>query len=174
MSPATVLDTPPAGVLADISVGLGRLEASGRPGHVLSALGLGSCIGLVMIDPGVGVAGLAHVMLPTARGEVGELAGKYADTAAPALLSAVTSLGARRRFLKVKIAGGAHMFAQGSGAHALAVGERNAEAVRVAVMALGLRVSAADIGGNMGRTLRVDVASGRVSVRSVGGETRPL
>ncbi|MEQ9094265.1 MAG: hypothetical protein RLN63_09155, partial [Miltoncostaeaceae bacterium] len=67
---ATILRAPAA---ADISVGLGRLAASGERGQVLSALGLGSCIGLGMVDAGVGVAGLAPVMLPSARGEVGEL-----------------------------------------------------------------------------------------------------
>lgn len=174
MTPESALLTRPPVAPADIAVGLGRMAASAQRGQVLSALGLGSCIGLVMMDPGAGVAGMAHVMLPTARGEVGELAGKYADTAAPALLAAVTALGARRRLLTVKIAGGAHMFAAGSGAHTLAVGERNAEAVRVAVLALGLRIQAAEVGGNKGRTLRVEVGTGRVSVRSVGGETQHL
>lgn len=158
---------------ADISVGLGRMAASGDRGTVLSALGLGSCIGLVMVDVRMGVAGLAHVMLPTARGE-GAMPGKYADTAAPALLDAVVSLGARRRHVTVKIAGGAQMFAAGSGARALAVGERNIEAVERAVGDLGLRIAAADTGGGQGRTVRVDVTSGRITVRTVGDSMRDL
>lgn len=159
--------------LPDIAVGLGRMAASADRGQVLSALGLGSCIGLVMIDARMGVAGLAHVMLPVARGEV-PLPGKYADTAAPALLDAVVALGARPRHVVVKMAGGAEMFAAGSGGRTLAVGERNAEAVRAAVAALRLNVAAADTGGSMGRTLRVDVASGQVTVRSVGDGVREL
>jgi chemotaxis protein CheD len=159
--------------LPDIAVGLGRMAASADRGQVLSALGLGSCIGLVMIDPRMGVAGLAHVMLPASRGEV-PLPGKYADTAAPALLAAVVALGARRRHVVVKMAGGAEMFAAGSGGRTLAVGERNAEAVHAAVAALRLSVAAADTGGSTGRTLRVDVASGLVTVRSIGAREREL
>jgi chemotaxis protein CheD len=159
--------------LPDIAVGLGRMAASADRSQVLCALGLGSCIGLVMIDARMGVAGLAHVMLPAARGEV-PLPGKYADTAAPALLDAVVALGARPRHLVVKMAGGAEMFASGSGGRTLAVGERNAEAVRAAVASLRLNVAAADTGGSMGRTLRVDVSSGRVTVRRVGGRVREL
>lgn len=158
----------------DIAVGLGKLEVSARPGDVLCALGLGSCIGLVMADPRAGVAGLAHIMLPAARRPDEPLPGKYADTAVPALLAAVGALGANRRRLIVKAAGGAQMFAAGSGARALAVGERNEEAVREALAAAGLRLLAADIGGGRGRTLRVDVASGAVSVRTVGAVAQSL
>lgn len=162
-----------AGGGADIAVGLGRMAACADRGRVLSALGLGSCIGLVMTDVRLGIAGLAHVMLPAVRGDA-DLPGKYADTAAPALLDAVLALGARRRHVTVTIAGGAQMFAAGSGARTLAVGQRNEEAVRVAVAALGLHVRGADTGGSQGRTLRVDVASGRITVRTVGHQARAL
>lgn len=164
----------PAPATTDIPVGLGRMEVSARPGDVLCAIGLGSCIGLVMVDPRAGVAGLAHVMLPTARDARPELPGKYADTAVPALLAAVLALGADRRGLIVKAAGGAQMFANGSGARTMAIGDRNDEAVRAALAQAGLHLRAADIGGARGRTLRVDVATGRVTVRTVGGPEERL
>lgn len=158
---------------ADISVGLGRLEASGAPGQVLTALGLGSCIGLMMIDPAARVGGLAHVMLPAVRGDA-SLPGKFADTAPPALLAAVEALGARRHRLIIKIAGGAQMFSSGSGARTLNVGERNEAAVREALAKLGLSVAAADTGGTRGRTVRLDVTTGRTTVRLAGGQARDL
>ncbi len=160
---------PPTSAPVDIPVGLGKMEVSARRGDVLCALGLGSCIGLVMADPRAGVAGLAHVMLPAARSATPDLPGKYADTAVPALLVALRALGADPRRLVVKAAGGAQMFASGSGAKALAVGERNDEAVRLALATAGLRLRAAEVGGTRGRTLRVDVATGVVTVRQVGG-----
>lgn len=164
----------PSAAGRDIPVGLGRMAVSVDPGATLSALGLGSCIGLVMVDVRAGVAGLAHVMLPASRAGDGALPGKFADTAAPALLAGVVDVGANPRRIVVKIAGGAQMFAHGSGARSMAVGMRNEEAVRAAVDRLGLRVRAAETGGGRGRTLRVEVATGRVTVRSVGGEVEAL
>ena len=158
----------------DVPVGLGRLAVSADPAEMLSALGLGSCIGLVMVDVRAGVAGLAHVMLPASRAGDGALPGKFADTAAPALLAGVVGLGASPRRITVKIAGGAQMFAHGSGGRVMAVGMRNEEAVRAAVAGVGLRIAAAETGGERGRTLRVEVATGRVTVRSVGGEAAAL
>ena len=43
-------------------------------------------------------------------------------------------------------------------------------AKRAALLATGIRVRAADVGGNFGRTLQVRVGSGTVTVRVVGGE----
>lgn len=171
MSSLLTASAPPG---LEIPVGLGKIEASSRRGDVLCALGLGSCIGLVMIDVRAGVAGLAHVMLPAARDGAVELPGKFADTAVPALLDAVGSLGADHRRLVVKAAGGAQMFGAGSGARTLRVGERNDEAVREALARAGLRLRVADTGGTQGRTLRVDVATGAVSVRTVGGPLEQL
>ena len=79
------------------------------PDDELVALGLGSCIGVVMIDTPAHVAGLAHVMLPESGGER-SAKGKFADTAVPELLTRVLALGAVRDRLRVAITGGAAMF----------------------------------------------------------------
>jgi chemotaxis protein CheD len=159
---------------AGVKVGLGQIAASAEPERALSALGLGSCIGLVMVDPRTGVVGMAHVMLPdSALASSGGAAGKYADTAVPALIEAICDLGAEVSRLVVKMAGGAQMFT-GSGAGGLNIGTRNAVAVRAALTAAGLRLRAADTGGNAGRTLQVVAGSGIVTVRSVGGQPQTL
>ena len=43
---------------------MGEIEVSKRAGDELVARGLGSCIGLALIDREAGVAGMAHVVLP--------------------------------------------------------------------------------------------------------------
>ena len=43
---------------------MGEIEVSERAGDELVARGLGSCIGLALVDRFVGVAGLAHIVLP--------------------------------------------------------------------------------------------------------------
>ena len=120
---------------------------------MLVSLGLGSCIGLALLDRRAAVAGLAHVVLPAAEGRAGA-PGKFADTAVPALLDAV--LGARRAAHR---AGGRarrrreHVLARrGSG---MEVGQRNDAAVRAELARLRIPVAATETGGSRGRTIRV-------------------
>ena len=55
--------------MAETMVRMGELAASAVAGDVLVSLGLGSCIGLALVDRRHGVAGLAHVVLPDERRE---------------------------------------------------------------------------------------------------------
>jgi chemotaxis protein CheD len=144
---------------------IGEIVVSRNPADELVALGLGSCIGVVMIDNHAHAAGLAHVMLPESGGDVSKK-GKFADTAVPELLERMLALGAGRGHLRIAIAGGAAMFGTGG---QLDIGARNGTAVRAALRAAGLRCHAEDTGGTQGRTVRVDVRSGETSVRVAGG-----
>jgi chemotaxis protein CheD len=156
-----------------IKVGLGVLVVTDEPGKGLSALGLGSCIGVAAYDPVAKVAGMVHVMLSdSTMSSAPGPAGKYADTAIPALVEAMVRLGAEPGRLVVKIAGGAQMFASGGGN--LNIGARNAVAVRASLAAAKLRVKAADTGGTSGRTLELWVDDGRTTVRTAGKEAVPL
>lgn len=147
-------------------VRMGELAVSRTPGHVLVSLGLGSCIGLALIDARSGVAGLAHVVLPDSAGRE-DGAGRFADRAVPRLVAEVERLGAVRPRLKAVLVGGASMFKVGAGA--LDVGPRNEAAVRDALKALRIPIAATETGGNRGRTIRVTVDSGRVTSREAGG-----
>jgi chemotaxis protein CheD len=153
---------------ADTMVRMGDWAVSADPDDSLVTIGLGSCIGLVLVDRARSVAGLAHVMLPAARpGQADSLPlearGKFGDLAVDALLEAVLGAGARRMGLEAALIGGAHMFS--FGAQQLDVGARNEAAVREGLAAARLPVKAAATGGNKGRTVRVHVGAGRVVVR---------
>ena len=163
-----VAPSTPLGIVSPtIKVGLGVLAVTDEKGKGLSALGLGSCIGVAAYDPKVRVAGMVHVMLPDAGiSSAPGPAGKYANTAIPALLDAMQRLGAAPNRLIIKIAGGAQMFASGGGN--LNIGARNAVAVRAALAAAKLTIRAADTGGNAGRTLELWVDDGRTTVRAAG------
>jgi chemotaxis protein CheD len=145
---------------------MGEMVISSNPGDELMALGLGSCIGLAMVDRAAGVAGLAHVVLPDSDG-CDTPAAKFADTAVPELLARVCEAGALRSRLQVAIAGGASMFA---GAQNLDIGARNEQAIREALGRAGLRCDAAETGGDQGRTMRVVAGSGIVTSRSARQE----
>ena len=157
--------------MAEISVRMGEMAASADPAAVLVSIGLGSCIGLALVDAAAGVCGLAHIMLP-GPGDVGRRApSTFADTGVPALLHDVRSLGARRPV--AIIVGGAQMFGAG-GAGKMQVGLRNEEAVRDALRAAGLSIAAADTGGGSGRTIRVYLDDARVTSRIAGGTEADL
>jgi chemotaxis protein CheD len=75
------------------NVRMGEMIVSSIDGAEIAAIGLGSCIGLALIDPQAGVAGLAHVVLPESGSGDGPAA-KFGDTVVPALLGAVEAQGA--------------------------------------------------------------------------------
>jgi chemotaxis protein CheD len=151
--------------MAETMVRMGEYAFSASAGDLLVSLGLGSCIGLALIDRRAAIAGLAHVVLPAAEGRDGS-PGKFADTGVPALLDAVAGLGARRTRVEAVLVGGASMFSFGG--NGLEVGQRNDAAVREQLAKLRIPVVAAETGGSKGRTIRVHVATGLVTSKAAG------
>ncbi len=148
---------------------MGEMVVSARRGEELVVIGLGSCIGLALIDIEGNAVGLAHVVLPEAQGAAGP-PGKYGDLVVPALLRQIESVGARRGRLLAVLVGGARMFALGSIGD---IGSRNAIAVKAALKSAGIRVHTEDIGGSRGRTARITIGES-MTVQLAGGERRTL
>jgi chemotaxis protein CheD len=147
---------------------MGEIAVSKRAGDELVARGLGSCIGLAVIDRYTGVAGLAHIVLPQST-ETDRQPGKFADLAVPALIDRMIGAGATPHRLEAVLAGGARMFELGE----LDIGARNEEAVRAGLAAAGVSIHAAETGGSRGRTMRVDVGSCTVTVKKAGTDGDP-
>jgi chemotaxis protein CheD len=152
------------------SVRMGEIAVATPGGEELVALGLGSCIGLALVDRASGVAGLAHIVLPESREGATER-GKFADLAVPELIARMRRVGASETRLQAVLAGGAKMFDLGS---ELDIGARNEAAVRSALARARIGVSAAATGGNRGRTVKVTPGRVTVTVREAGGETVTL
>jgi len=150
--------------MAELVVRMGEIAATQNAGDVLVGLGLGSCIGLVIVDDRGPVAAMAHVVLPESNGN-GAAAGKFADTAIPQLVREVTAIGATRSRLSAVLVGGAQMFAA---AGKLDVGNRNEQAVRDGLRALGIPVRASVTGGSSGRTMRVYLESRSITCKEAG------
>jgi chemotaxis protein CheD len=98
-----------------------------------------------------------------------EQPGKFADTAIPGMIDELGKLTGRKgkSHLWAKIIGGARMF---PGGPALNIGQKNQDAVEKILAELGLPVVARDVGGDMGRRVTFDTASGLVCIRAPGGE----
>jgi chemotaxis protein CheD len=148
------------------NVRMGELAVSGTVGDELVAIGLGSCIGLALVDRTANVAGLAHVVLPESQGKT-EPRAKFADLAVPDLIGHLVEAGAARRRLEAVLVGGARMFSVGA---SLDIGARNAEAVREALVKERIKIHAEEVGGNRGRTARIIVGTEVTS--QVAGGTR--
>nr|WP_303652937.1 chemotaxis protein CheD [Paludisphaera mucosa] len=140
---------------------------------------LGSCVGVVLHDRAAKLGGLAHVVLPDSRGAV-EHPGKYADTAIPALIAELEQAmrGKAAGRLVAKLAGGASMFQVGATSTtapaAKNIGRMNQEAVEAILASLRIPILGRDLGGDGGRNLMFDPASGRVQIRSPGGGEREI
>jgi chemotaxis protein CheD len=152
------------------SARMGEMVVSSDPNEELVALGLGSCIGLAIVDRTAGVAGLAHIVLPESNDWTDQM-GKFADTAVPELIAKMRRAGAVKRRFEAAIAGGARMFEMSGG---LDIGSRNEEAVRGALAQARIPVKAAQTGGSIGRTLKITVDDLLVTVRAAGQTAETL
>ncbi len=155
-----------------ITLGLGEQAVSRAQEDVLVAYGLGSCLGISMIDPVNHVAGLLHAVLPEkVNGLIHEDAStdsKFVDLGIESLLSAMLNGGANRGRIIVRMVGGANMLIAPGLTSTFDIGTRNIEKARFTFQRLNMKIAAEDVGGHTGRTVRVYVAEGRVTVRVIG------
>jgi len=160
-----------------VEVAMGQGVVSRAPG-ALSCRGLGSCVAVVLYEPGPRLGAVAHVMLPAAptAGRVSRAPAmrfRYANTAVDALLRQLLALGASRAQLSARLVGGAELFSNDSGMHD-GIGEQNLQALRSSLQREGLALSGEDTGGRNGRNLVLDLDSGLVLVTSFARPDRLL
>jgi len=152
---------------ATIKVGISDLNVARSPDIVMT-YALGSCVGICLYDKSQKIAGLSHIMLPDSTATHGAVQGaRFADTAIPMLIQRMTAMGANRRMLTAKIAGGARMFATpGSNSSLSNIGERNVQAVKAMLRKLGIPIMAEDTGKDYGRTLYFSAETGVMHIKS--------
>jgi chemotaxis protein CheD len=145
---------------------------------LITTIGLGSCVAIVLYDAVARVGGLAHVLLPEesmSRDRTNPA--KFPATAVPLVLEQMRKLGALPGRVRAKIAGGASMFSNFSssnGGGGINIGERNVAAVREALAARRIEIVAEDTGSDYGRSVYFYLTDGRVEIRSVRKGSRVL
>lgn len=151
-------------------VGVSDMKISGDPVDEIITHSLGSCIGITIYDPVARVGGILHFQLPSAKDNPQKAAENpymYGDTGIPAFFKAAYAMGADKRRLTVKVAGGSNV-ADKSGF--FQIGHRNSVIMKKLFWKNGVMIDAEDIGGNGWRTMRLEIDSGRVSIKNGSGE----
>lgn len=147
-------------------VGIADLQYA-RDG-ILTSYGFGSCVGIVMYDPQIRLAGLLHIMLPDSKAfSVVDNPLKFADTGIAALRQGLLMKGASAERIVSKIAGGASVYRDTSGAGLFDVGRLNAERVKTVLKSLSIPILAEDLGGHFSRTIDYDVRNDRLAVKRI-------
>jgi len=154
--------------LKTVNVGMGQTAVGDKEAVFTSVLG--SCVGVILWHPRLGMGAMAHVVLPISHGQNGQ-PGKFADTAVPQLIHQLAEIGCPRAGLVAKIAGGACMFRGGG---PLQIGDDNIAAVRSILRQQGIPITAEDIGGTSGRKITFECATGRLTVEIAGQKPRFL
>lgn len=156
--------------VADKVVDIADLAVSAEPRSRLVTHSLGSCIGVTIWDPEARVGGMIHYMLPESRISPEKAKANpamFADTGIPLLFRSAYELGAVKKRMIVKVAGGSQLLDDKG---VFNIGKRNYVALRKIFWNNGILIDSEDVGGSLSRTVRLDVDTGRVTVRSRNGE----
>lgn len=148
-----------------VVIGVGDLAVSNNASVTLTTYALGSCVGLVAYDPATRAGGMLHIMLPDSSISQEKATGRpamFADTALPLFFRDLAGVKAERARLRLHLSGGACVL---SGPDTFKIGERNAAAVKAWLSAQGLRLAGSDLGGTVNRTLHLELATGRLSIK---------
>jgi chemotaxis protein CheD len=153
-------------------VPIGEMITSADPDDVLVIYGLGSCVVICLYDPLVKVGGMLHALLPGptwGRNNRGSPS-KFVNQGVPLLIDSLVSLGAEPSRLEAQLCGGARVTVKSAfnSHNPLNIGERNVQAARLALQAAGLKLKAEATGGEIGRTVKLHIANGQVTVKTLG------
>lgn len=153
-----------------IVVNISDMKCAQQPGDVLVTYSLGSCLGVTAYDPMHKAGAMIHCLLPNASvspEKARENPYMFVSSGVATMVKAVLLLGARRKNLVFKAAGGADM----RGDTLFRTGLRNYETLLKLFEKNKITLTAANVGGAMPRTMYLHLDTGRVVVRSFGEET---
>jgi len=153
-----------------VSVGMGKLVVTQEPNEILTVVGLGSCVAVVLYDPRRRVGAMLHAMLP--RHRPGASVTRFVDSGTRELIAQVEKLGVNIYRSRWYLAGGAQMLSASGFQDTFQIGGKNIEMATAMMQELGITPIATDLGGTQGRTVRLYMASERMTVRTAFGSER--
>jgi chemotaxis protein CheD len=151
-------------------VGVADMKVSNNPEESIITYSLGSCIGLVIYDPAVKVGGILHYMLPESSIDKEKASARpymFADSGIPRLFKTAYNLGAAKQRMTVYVAGGSEILDQSGFFN---IGKRNYMALKKMFFKNNVMINKQDVGGNTNRTVRLEIATGDIYVKTSGGK----
>ena len=132
--------------MSDVVVGISDLKVSNVGLDCLVTYALGSCIAVAVYDPLAKVGGLLHYMLPDStldQQKANEHPGMFADTGIPLLFKSCYKLGAEKKRMVIKVAGGARIM---DDIDYFRIGQKNLTALRQIFWKNNVLIDAEDTG----------------------------
>lgn len=160
--------------MSQIVVGVSDFKVSKNVQDMIITYALGSCIAVVVYDPRAKVGGMLHFMLAESsidKKKAMDNPAMFADTGIPLLFKSCYQLGAEKKRMIVKVAGGASIL---DDSNFFRIGQKNITAVRKIFWKNNVLITAEDTGKNFNRTVELHMADGRVIVRNAGGLLKEL
>ena len=160
--------------MADLVVGISDIKVSSNPADSMITYALGSCIAVAVYDPAAKVGGLLHYMLPDSTldaAKAKDTPAMFADTGIPLLFKSCYKMGADKKRMIVKVAGGASILDE---SNFFRIGQKNIMAMRKLFWNNNVLIDAEDTGKNVNRTVRLDMSTGKVYVKRAGGQPEEL
>ena len=157
----------------NVIVGISEMAVSDRADDVLITYSLGSCLGVTFYDPIQRVGGMIHCMLPLSQIDLTkakETPCMFVDTGVVKLLQEMFNHGCKKSSMIVRVAGGSAVL---DSKGLFKIGERNFTVFRKILWKNSMLIKAEDVGGNISRTIRLEISTGRFIVKS-GGEEKEL
>ena len=152
----------------NIIVGVSDMKVSSDVESILVTYSLGSCIGIAIYDKIARVGGLLHYMLPESSLDAGKAQKNpfmFADSGIPVLFKEAYKLGAKKSRMKVIVVGGSQALDQKGFFN---IGKRNYMAVKKMFWKNNVMINFEEIGGTCNRTIKLDVKSGRILLKTSG------
>ncbi len=151
-----------------VIVGVSDMKVSNDPEAILVTYALGSCIGVTIYDAVAKIGGLLHYLLPESKLDQKKAMKNpymFADTGIPALFKAAYELGAKKQRMKVIVAGGSQVMDQSGFFN---IGKRNDIALRKMFHKNNVLIDYRDVGGNVNRTIKLEVKTGDAWIKVSG------
>jgi chemotaxis protein CheD len=156
-------------------VGVADMKISSSAEDEIITFALGSCLGITLYDPIAHVGAMVHVMLPSSTIDPVKATTNpymFVDTGVKNLFLESYKAGAQRNRLVVFAAGGACANGLEQDDY-FQIGKRNVTVLRSLLWKNGIILKNCDFGGNLARTMSLDVGTGQVLIR-INGTTEVL
>lgn len=157
-----------------IEVGISDRKIASAPVKLITR-GLGSCLGITLYDPVKKMGGMAHAMLPDINNAlIINIPLRFVNYVIKDMAQELENRGCLRKRIEAKLFGGAHMFGFISSQSVLNVGDKNIEMAKITLSELGINVTVNETSGTFGRTITLNLETGKVLIKTVSWGEREV